>query len=117
MDEQLSGWKLWGGACVALVVVFAGAMWLFDEHNHALSASVIARAQLAAVEPVAIAAVAAHTDHLPPLVLLAREAAPVPVKKVAKPLPVSAIKLAKTPKRAHPKLMAKARVKPKTKRA
>ena len=84
-------WKqavvLWGGSLVTLAVVFAGALWLFDEHNNERAMAVVARSQ----PPAAPAAPTRQSSasSLPPLVLLAP--APEPAAKISAPVPVAAV--------------------------
>jgi hypothetical protein len=91
------GWKqtmlLWGGSLLTLAVVFAGAMWLFDEHGNERAMATVAHAQLPAAPaaPAQPAAPRPNGGSLPPLVLLTP--APDPAKpaaaKVIAPAPVA----------------------------
>lgn len=119
-------WKhtalLWGGSLLTLAVVFAGAMWLFDEHSNERAMAVVAHSQLPAA-PVAPAQAAPPRPSgaaLPPLVLLApakpeaaKVAAPVAVAPVLAPptvrtKPPAARIAAKAPSKAqHKALLAK----------
>ena len=83
-----SHWKqtavLWGGSLAALAVVFAGALWLFDEHNNERAMAVVAQSRLP--EPPPAAAPQSSPSSLPPLVLLAPASEP----KISTPAPVLA---------------------------
>ena len=95
----------WGASVAALVVVFAGAMWLFDEHGSdqplALESTAPPRTPTPAPAPVV------RTSALPPLVLLAPAPDPaaktgVPAAVAALPAPQSPLQALKTPAKAAP---------------
>jgi hypothetical protein len=97
-------WKqtavLWGGSLAALAVVFAGALWLFDEHKNEGAMAVVARAEL----PAAPAAPApSSASSLPPLVLLAP--ASDPVAKVSVPVAVAPAPAKVRPKEPEKKVL------------
>ncbi len=105
-------WKdtllFWSASIAGVVVVFAAAMWLFDEHGASRPATVQASAQRAPVPAAAPATPAAAASTLPPLVLLAPTPGTATPPKIDKPAPVLA-KLPSAPsvpKLASPKAAA-----------
>jgi hypothetical protein len=93
-----AGWKqtvaLWGGSAVLLAVVFAGAMWLFEEHKADSALEVVAASASLPAQPVAQPAAPgpapARATGLPPLVLLA----PAPATPAAPPAAVAPVETA-----------------------
>jgi hypothetical protein len=101
-------WKrvalFWGGSLAALVLVFAGTLWVFEAPNVDHTKTVVTIPPVAPLVP-ELAAEPARVSSLPPLVLLApHEVAPAkaaqPLRVPLKPVPGTAKAKALVPRKA-----------------